>query len=396
MTTVDTPSTSTGSRPAFDAGKLDALLEEAGIDALAATSRHNVRYLLGTYSLFFEHFDAVADDRYLPALGYVRGRLDQGFLACSPLDVHHFSNVEPWTPSLVASGTTSVDTAAAVARLLGERGVETATIGIEDAFVPLRFHRELTRALPHATLVDVSPILEELRAVKRPDELELLRVVSERIVDAMAATMHATAPNTTTREIHDRLASEEVARGLGFEYCLLTAGTSLNRAPSTATWDPGGILSLDSGGTLHGYLGDLTRMAVLGEPTPRMREVLAEVQAVQQTARAVVRAGVLGGEVYEAAMATVADLPDAPHTAFVAHGIGLVTHESPRVIAGGPIPYDPEHAERPLEAGMVLSIETDMKAVDVGFVKLEDTIAVTADGYEAYGDGCREWTVVPC
>ena len=42
---------------------------------------------------------------------------------------------------------------------------------------------------------------------------------------------------------------------------------------------------------------------------------------------------------------------------------------------------------------MVLSIETDMKNPDVGFVKLEDTIVVTENGHDAYGDKSRDWVI---
>jgi Xaa-Pro aminopeptidase len=55
----------------FDTGKLDKLLDDAGIDVLVATSKHNVQYLLGGYRFFFfDTMDAVAVSRYLPALVY--------------------------------------------------------------------------------------------------------------------------------------------------------------------------------------------------------------------------------------------------------------------------------------------------------------------------------------
>jgi Xaa-Pro dipeptidase len=44
-----------------------------------------------------------------------------------------------------------------------------------------------------------------------------------------------------------------------------------------------------------------------------------------------------------------------------------------------------------LLAGMVLSIETTMPHPKRGFVKLEDTVAVTATGYEPFGDAGRGW-----
>jgi Xaa-Pro aminopeptidase len=75
---------------------------------------------------------------------------------------------------------------------------------------------------------------------------------------------------------------------------------------------------------------------------------------------------------------------------FVAHGMGIVSHEAPRLTSSGPIPYPADDANEPLEAGMVISIETTLPHAR-GFIKLEDTIAVTADGYEAFGDSARGW-----
>jgi hypothetical protein len=42
---------------------------------------------------------------------------------------------------------------------------------------------------------------------------------------------------------------------------------------------------------------------------------------------------------------------------------------------------------------MVLSLETDLRDPDHGFVKLEDTLVVTDTGWEAFGDGGRDWNV---
>ena len=53
--------------------------------------------------------------------------------------------------------------------------------------------------------------------------------------------------------------------------------------------------------------------------------------------------------------------------------------------------YEGVDAGRPLEAGMVLSVETTMQHPRRGFIKLEDTLAVTADGYEMFGDRARGW-----
>src|SRR5438128_1525712 len=59
----------------FDTARLDELLQDAGVDALLVTSKHNVQYLLGGYRFFFfDYMDAIGVSRYLPVLVYRRGR----------------------------------------------------------------------------------------------------------------------------------------------------------------------------------------------------------------------------------------------------------------------------------------------------------------------------------
>jgi Xaa-Pro aminopeptidase len=55
------------------------------------------------------------------------------------------------------------------------------------------------------------------------------------------------------------------------------------------------------------------------------------------------------------------------------------------------VPYDAYDASRPLESGMVVSVETTLSHPRRGFIKLEDTVAVTEDGFDIYGEGGRGW-----
>src|SRR5271165_1855893 len=55
----------------FDTARLDRLMDDAGIDILLATSKHNVQYLLGGHrAFFFESMDAIGISRYLPVFVY--------------------------------------------------------------------------------------------------------------------------------------------------------------------------------------------------------------------------------------------------------------------------------------------------------------------------------------
>ncbi len=90
-------------------------------------------------------------------------------------------------------------------------------------------------------------------------------------------------------------------RGLTFEYCLITAGTSLNRAPSGQRWEAGDIMSIDSGGNYQGYIGDICRMAIQGEPDAELVDLLGEIETIQRAAMKPIKAGVMGREIYAAA-----------------------------------------------------------------------------------------------
>jgi Xaa-Pro aminopeptidase len=249
----------------------------------------------------------------------------------------------------------------------------------------------LRNAFPDSHVVDALFVLERLRLCKSPAELEKLRIASEKVIESMLAVMAGHGPGATTGELVDALRREETSRGLTFEYCLVTAGTNLNRAPSEQRWGEGDILSLDSGGNYHGYIGDLCRMAIHGEPDAELVDMLGEIEEIQRAAMKAIRAGVMGGEIYAVAEALVRKSKHHNHMHFLAHGMGLVSHEGPRLTNSGPVPYDAYDAVRPLEAGMVVSVETTLAHPRRGFVKLEDTAVVTPAGCDIYGEGGRGW-----
>src|SRR5262249_21688301 len=157
------------------------------------------------------------------------------------------------------------------------------------------------------------------------------------------------------------LRREETNRGLVFDYCLITAGTSLNRAPSERKWGTGDILSLDSGGNYHRYIRDLCRMAIHREPDAELQDLLGEIADIQGAAMKPIKAGAMGSVISGAAEPLVLKSRHHNHMHFLAHGMGLVSHEAPRLTAKGPVPYDAYDADRPLEAGMVVSVETTLQ-----------------------------------
>jgi Xaa-Pro aminopeptidase len=392
------PTNITQERPApngaapFDTAHLDRLMDDAGFDVLIATSKHNVQYLLGGHrAFFFDSMDALGVSRYLPVFVYPKGAPQKAAYFGHRLEGYQTKIKPLWVSETSTKGSGSVDVMQRAADYLRRLSSSAPRIGAELAFLPADSAAALRQALPDAELKDGLFVLERLRARKTQEELEKLRLASDLVIDAMLAVIASHGAGATKADIVEALRREETARGLTFDYCLIAAGSSLNRSPSEQRWERGDPLSLDSGGNYHGYIGDLARMAVAGEPDAELQDLLAEVDAVQQAAFKPIRAGVNGGEIYAAAEPVLRKSKLHNHYEFLAHGMGLVSHEAPRLTATGPVPYDDYDALRPLEDGMVVSVETTLLHPRRGFIKLEDTVAVTPQGHEIYGERARGW-----
>lgn len=376
----------------FDHARVDRIMDESGIDVLLASSKHNVQYLLGGYKfIFFTAMEAIGHSRYLPVLIYEKGAPEHAGYVGNRMEAWE-QQVHPfWTPAVHTTTWGTVDAANEAAAHLRKIGKDKARLGYEPAFLSMDAWQALQTALPEAKFVDATPALERVRAIKTPAEIDQLRKASELITDSILAVFSGMGEGAGKAELVQRLRQEETNRGLQFEYCLIAMGSSHNRAVSAQNWQKGDVLSLDSGGNYHGYIGDLCRMGVLGEPDAELEDLLAEIEVVQQAAYSKCSPGTMGGDMIAEGQKAQKAIKNAAHTDFFAHGMGLITHEVPFLMTNHPVAYEGVDAARPLEPGMVLSVETTMLHPKRGFIKLEDTIAITATGYELLGDRGRGW-----
>ncbi len=376
----------------FDHARLDRLMDAAGIDLLLATSKHNVQYLLGGHRAnFFEYMDATGVTRYLPVFVYPKGQPEKAAYIGHRLEGFQHQAKPLWTPETQTNTAGSVDAMQKAVDYIRKTGLKTKRIAPEFGFLPYDASKVLRAAFPDADWVDGLFVMERQRVKKSPAELKMLKFASEAVLDSMLATIGKTPPGKTKADVVETLRREETNRGLTFEYCLITAGTSMNRAPSDQKWEKGDIMSIDSGGNYHGYIGDICRMAIQGEPDAELNDLLAEIEAIQHAGFKAVRPGAMGREIYAAAEPLVSKSKHHNNLEFLAHGMGLVSHEAPRLTDHGPVPYPADDANIPLEVGEVVSVETTLKHPTCGFIKLEDTVVVTDAGHEVYGEGARGW-----
>lgn len=148
---------------------------------------------------------------------------------------------------------------------------------------------------------------------------------------------------------------------------------------------------MDSGCNYRGYIGDLCPMGILGEPDLELQDRFAEIDMIQQAAREHISPNNSAADVIHAGNETPRIAPNKGIIHFVAHDMGPVTHEAPRMTNSGPVPYPAEDVDKPLQSRVVTSVETNMLQPQRGFTKMEDTVIVTDNGSEGLGDSSRGW-----
>ena len=375
-------------KPSYDEEKLARLMEEAGVDLILAHTPHNVRYLTGGYYFHFrERVAAIGPSQYLPFVGIPRDNPENAFQVAWRVEASPRNEVDTWIPDVIytkARGT--VGAAETAAEAIRKRRLDEGTIAVERAFMPVDAMETLQSELHGARFVDSLGVLEELRAVKREDELEIFRRAALADSEAIQAGFAEGARGVTTRRIEQRVEEEMVRRGLHFHYAFTAAGPGMRREPSDKIWEKGEILHIDAGGSEAGYMSDICRMGVRGEPSALAEELHKACLHSVDVCRDAIRAGASCASVHERGHQAFADTGFADMGIFEVHGIGMVQQELPR--------FGPE-VERKLETGMVVSVECDIRHPEVGHVKIEDAVAVTEDGCEGLGDlGRDSWACI--
>ncbi len=145
-------------------------------------------------------------------------------------------------------------------------------------------------------------------------------------------------------------------------------------------------MHVDAGAEIDEYMADIARMDSVGAPSALAMDLFNACLEGQARVREAVSAGLPCRDLWRIGTDAVTRGPHGGYGRFLAHGLGMVSHEPPEVS---------ETSDGALEASMVVSIETEYLHPDAGHVKLEDTVVVMPTGYEGLGDVAREWCVVP-
>src|SRR5436189_3416843 len=137
MLDITKPSAAQSSIP-FDAHRLDRLLDEADIDVLCASSKHNVQYLLGGHrAFFFESMDAMGLSRYLPVLVYPKGGRQKAGYFGHRMEGYQKENDPFWVPESQTNSSGTIDAMQKAIDYLRKLGLKPRRIGAELGFLPV-------------------------------------------------------------------------------------------------------------------------------------------------------------------------------------------------------------------------------------------------------------------
>ena len=146
------------------------------------------------------------------------------------------------------------------------------------------------------------------------------------------------------------------------------------------------LVTLDIGAVLDGYCSDCTRTWATGDVSDELAETYALVLRAQVAALDAVRPGLKGGEVDAVGRDLIAAAGHGDHFGHgLGHGVGLATHEGPRLGRG---------SESVLVAGNVVTVEPGVYLPGVGGVRIEDLVVVTEGGRDVLSHTTKELLTV--
>ncbi len=339
------------------AERVDAELRERELDALIVASPVNLRWLTG-----FTGSNGLA----VVGPGVRRFLTDFRYLAQARGEV-----AEEWGQAEIASD-------------LLARAVEgglPARVGFEDDHVTVKQRARLGEAVgDDVELVPAGGVVEGLRLVKEPDEIDRIRAAARLADEAFReVVIEGGIVGRTEREVALDLEVAMRRRGAdGASFPPIVAagphGALPHATPRDVPIPAGTLVVVDWGAQKDGYASDCTRTVATGEVDPRDRAVYDLVLRAQLEALAAVRPGPRGREIDAVARAVIDEAGHAEHFGHgLGHGVGMDVHEEPRLSKTG---------EAAIVAGHVVTVEPGVYLPDQVGVRIEDLVLVTDDGHD--------------
>ncbi len=336
---------------------LDALLDDARLDAVLATKDASIAYLTGFWGLQLERFFGVAVKRG-GAGALIAPSLDRESVGAAPTGLErvlYSAGVSNGLPELF-------DTLDGAKR-----------IGVEEDH--LNFARAMALADQGYELVPASDVIMHLRAAKDAEEVQAVRRACAQIEAAYDELWEQLRPGATEAETNARVQYSLMRRGATHSEPHILFGAHAadpHGSPGQRVLQDGDVVCADVAAQFGGYWGDLTRCAHAGPASDWAGQAWTVVKEAYDAAVAATRLGSTTRDVDRAQRAIVEAHPDLGACLHGAgHAIGTEIHEPPFLVPSSDVA---------LREGMIFTVEPGIYHSDHGGIRLEDDVLVGPDG----------------
>ena len=250
-------------------------------------------------------------------------------------------------------------------------------LGFEANLISYDSYHKLSEAIEtkqvNLELVPTTGIVEHLRSIKEPEELDLITKAVELSDVAFEQAKMIIRPGITEKEAAweiEKFLRQEGSEGTPFEITVASGSNSAlpHARPTEKIIRPGELVLIDMGARISGYCSDFSRTLFLGETDKTLQEIYNIVFKAQTIAIEGVRSGMDASQADKLARNVIeqAGYGEAfGHS--LGHGVGLATHELPTL---GPSSSDS------LADGMVFTIEPGIYLPNQGGVRIEDMVVL--------------------
>lgn len=254
------------------------------------------------------------------------------------------------------------------------------------SIMPLPVWDGICRALPGAQIVRADDILTNLRIIKSPNEIELLREAFRISEKAIEAVLERIRPGMTEQEVVG--IAQEVMYANGAEYeahpTYVLSGINTTHAigrPKPKKINAGEMIQLNIGARVEGYSPSVGRPICIGKMPREMRRLVEVGLEAHRKTMEWIKAGVVAGEVVEKYFDFVRSRGCGANLLYgPCHGLGMMEVERP---------WMESTSKYLLEENMTFQVDTFLYTKDYG-LRWEDGIRVTKDGVEELSNKRQE------
>lgn len=341
--------------------KLRRLMHEKGLSALLVTLDANRYYLSG-----FE----LQDHQINESSGCVLVCADGNDWLCT--DPRYADAAKRlWDPARVFLYTG--DAAPAMNELVRDK--VSGPVGIEESAMTVRFHKTFS---PGLSLENAEGMVEDLRMVKEPEEIERMQAsahLNHKLMDWLPGALGTGRTEEDIAWSVEKFFRENGGESLAFP-CITAVGANAalpHAIPGKTCIRENVCVLVDVGCRVGGYCSDQTRTFWVGDkPSDKFINTITLVRTAQEKAIAAIRPGALCSEIYAVAKSYLDEQSVGRFfTHGLGHGVGLQTHEAPSL--------NPRNTTT-LRPGMIVTVEPGLYYPEWGGVRWEYMVLVTEDG----------------